>query len=152
MKQRLWLWLALFVPGLLPAQVAQETASPNLYHLAGGRLEINYSTTSLNGQPHFTYKDATQTLSFIGGQIRQTKTDIGTLISVTIRMTVDSGSTTFTLLLPSVNLKEPGAPAPVHAVGITTVHRFSVIPAMNRGQTETYTTTELTGTASLVYF
>jgi hypothetical protein len=77
---------------------------------------------------------------------------VGTLVSVTIHMTVDSGSTTFTLLVPAVNLAEQDSPAQIHTIGITTVHRFSVVPAANHGQTELYTTTQLSGTGSLVGF
>jgi hypothetical protein len=126
--------------------------TPNMYQLTGGKLHITYSTTSINGQPHFTYQDGTQNLSFVGDQIRQTKTEIGTLVSVTIHMTVDSGSTAFSLLVPTVNLPSPSSPAQIHTYGITTGHRFSVVPAANRGQTETYTITELSGTASVVVF
>jgi len=91
-------------------------------------------------------------LSFKGSQIRQVKAEFGTLVSVTIHMTVDSGSTTFTLVVPKVNLPEQNSQAQIHTIGITTTHRFSVVPAMNHGQTEIYTTTELSGTGSLVAF
>ncbi|HEY6307227.1 MAG TPA: hypothetical protein VI488_12300 [Candidatus Angelobacter sp.] len=125
-----------------------------MYQLTGGHLHIAYSTTSINGQPHFTYQDGSLSLSFTGDQIRQTKTEIGTLVSVTIHMTVDSGSTAFSLLVPAVNLTSPSSPSPatIHTIGITTAHRFSVVPAANQGQTELYTTTELSGTASAVVF
>ena len=130
----------------------KQPIAPNLYELTGGKMHVTYSTSSKNGQPHFTYQDGTQNLSFAGDQIRQTKTEIGTLVSVTIHMTVDSGSTAFTLLVPAVNLASPSSPAQIHTYGITTGHRFSVVPAANRGQTETYTLTELSGTASAVVF
>jgi hypothetical protein len=128
--------------------------TPNVYELKGGQLHIRFSTTSKDGQPYFSYEDGSRSLSlsFKGNQIRQVKTDLGTLVSVTIHMTVDSGSTTFTLLVPKVNLAEQSSTAQIHTIGITTAHRFSVVPAMNHGQTELYTTTELSGTASLVAF
>jgi hypothetical protein len=76
---------------------------------------------------------------------------MGTLISGTIHMTADNGSTTFTLLLPIVNL--PGPPAspaavPVTTDGITTLHRVSAVAALDHGQQETYSVTPLQGTAS----
>jgi len=77
--------------------------------------------------------------------------DLGTLVSVTIHTTADSGSTTFTLLLPIVNLPAPPAlPAavPVTADAITTRHRFSRVLALQQGQQEFYTVTALQGTAS----
>jgi hypothetical protein len=130
----------------------KQPMAPNNYEFSGGPLQAGYTSSSINGQPHFTYKDGAQTLSFSGNQIRTAQTEIGTLVTVTTRMTVDSGSTTFTLLLPTVNLATQGTRVEVHTYGITTVHRFSVVPKMNEGQTETYTVTELSGTASLVMF
>lgn len=133
------------------ANTQQQAVTPDVYELAGGQLHITYATTSKNGQPYFSYQDGSQKLSFKGADIRQEKSEIGTLVTVIIRRTVDAGSTTFTLLVPSVGLKEL-SPAEVHTYGITTVHKFSVIPAMNMGQMESYTSTELSGTAKLVMF
>jgi len=126
--------------------------APNVYELKGGQLHIKFSTTSKDGQPYFSYEDGSRSLSFKGSQIRQVQADLGTLVSVTIHMTVDSGSTTFTLVVPKVNLAEQNSTAQIHTVGITTTHRFSVVPAFNHGQTEHYTSTELSGTGSLVAF
>jgi hypothetical protein len=153
MKKRICFVLLLFAPVIAGSQGgAKQAVAPNMYQLTGGHLLVTYTTTSINGQPHFTYHDGSQTMSFIGNEIRQTKTEIGTLVSVTIRMTVDSGSTAFTLMVPSVNLAGSSTQAEIHTYGITTVHRFSVVPAANQGQTEIYTTTELSGTASVVHF
>ena len=77
--------------------------------------------------------------------------DLGTSVSVTVHMMVDSGSTTFTMLLPRVNLPAPPAlPAavPVTTDGVTTVHRFSTVLALQHGQQEVYTVTPLQGTAA----
>ena len=89
--------------------------------------------------------------TFEGDQIRTVATEIGTLVTVTIRMTIDSGSTSFTLLVPTVHLSSSNH-ATLHTEGITTIHRFSIVPAFNQGQTELYTVTPLTGTASFVVF
>jgi hypothetical protein len=65
-------------------------------------------------------------------------------------MLMDSGSTTFTLLLPIVNLPAPPAlpvAVPVTTEGITTLHRFSTVLAAQHGQQEFYTMTPLQGTA-----
>jgi hypothetical protein len=71
---------------------------------------------------------------------------------VTIQMTVDSGSTTFTLLVPRVNLNALNDSVQITTEGITTHHRFSVIPAAMHGQLDTYSVQALTGTASHVEF
>lgn len=134
------------------SQVTSNTATkPNLYNLKGGQIQITYSTSGIDGKPHFNYQDAQQTLSFVGGEIRTTPSELGTLVSVSIRRTVDTGSTSFTLLVPNVNLNQ-GKTAQVTTEGITTVHRFSVIPKFNQGQTESYAVTPLTGTARSVAF
>lgn len=124
---------------------------PNIYHLHGAQLTITYSTGALGSIARFEYQDANQTLIFPESDIRTATTEIGTLVTVTIRRTVDSGSTSFTLLLPSVNLEQTNH-ATIDTVGITTIHRFSLIPNFNRGQTEFYTVTELTGTAEAINF
>ena len=80
------------------------------------------------------------------------KTSIGSLVTVVVRMTVDTGSTTFTVLIPTVNLTAPDHPSPIETVGITTVHRFSILPIFNQGQTELYSVTLLSGSASHLEF
>jgi hypothetical protein len=131
--------------------MAPPTKKPDLYQVHGGSLHITYSTTGIDGKPHFTYHDAVQTKTFSGTEIRTVSTEIGTLVTVTIRLTVDSGSTSFTLMVPNVNLSSSNTAA-IKTFGVTTFHRFSVVPALNLGQTETYTVTELSGTASFVVF
>ena len=135
---------------------ASQTA--NLYSLhnnviQGGQFSLNvsYSTSGFDGKAHFHYQDTHQTLNFVGDQIRTVESDVGMLVSVTIRQTVDSGSTTFSLIIPSVRLQSPGK-IPISTLGITTVHRFSVIPQFNLGQLETYSVSQLEGTAEFVEF
>lgn len=124
---------------------------PNLYQVQGRHLHVTYSTTSASGQPRFTYQDAHGTQSFEGDAIRGTETEIGTLVTVTIARTVDSGSTSFTLLVPRVNLGQD-ASVPITTEGITTIHRFSIVPAFNHGQTEIYRVDTLRGAARAVEF
>ena len=124
---------------------------PNLYELSGGGINVTYSTSGIGGQPHFTYHDALQVKNFTGNQITTLQTSIGTLVTVTIHLTVDSGSTTFSVLLPNVNLPTgPFGSASITAEGITTLHRFSIFQL--QGQTEIYTVTAMHGTARHVLF
>lgn len=136
------------------AQTSQavQTVAPDLFVLSGGGLHVSYSTTSIVGAPHFTYQDPHRTLNFSGNQIRTVDVpDLGTVVSVTIMLTVDSGSTTFSVLIPRVQLPG-GQSVPIRTEGITTVHRFSLIPALNNGQRDFYSVTPLAGTASHVAF
>jgi hypothetical protein len=64
--------------------------------------------------------------------------------------TVDSGSTTFTLLVPRVNM-HAGESIAIRTDGITALHRFSIAPVLH-GQLDFYTVHPLSGTASHVVF
>ena len=127
------------------------TPAPNFFQLQGGSLHITYSTTGIDGKPHFSYQNGPQSLSFSGDQIRTVGTEVGTLVSVTTLMTVDTGSTSFTVLIPRVNL-DSTLRATIRSEGISTQHKFSVIPDLNRGQLDTYKFTGLIGTAGFVVF
>jgi hypothetical protein len=126
-------------------------ATPDLYQVQGRGIHVTYSTSGFDGKPHFDYQDAHQTLHFVGDQIRVADSEVGSLVTVNIRVTVDSGSTTFTLLVPQVNLGT-SVSAPITTVGLTTQHRFSIVPKFNHGQTELYAVVVLTGSASAVSF
>jgi hypothetical protein len=125
--------------------------SPNLFQVQGGGVHVSYSTTGIDGKPHFHYQDTAHSLNFSGGEIRIVATEIATLVTVTIRITVDSGSTSFSLLIPTVNM-HAGETIPIRTIGITTVHRLSLVPILNVGQTELYSETLLSGTAQHVAF
>ena len=125
--------------------------TPNLYELRGERIQVTYSTSGFDGRPHFSYRDGLQTLNFAGTDIRTVDTEIGTLVTVTTIKTVDTGSTTFTLVVPRVNVGQYQK-ARITTQGIKTLHKFSVIPRLNQGQVEVNITTPLVGTASSVAF
>jgi hypothetical protein len=122
---------------------------PNQYQLSGKHLHISYSTSGFDGRPHFTYQDQQQTLGFSGDEIRTAESEIGTLVTVTIRLSIDTGGTSFSVILPRVDI--PGEQSvPVQTYGITTLHKFSPIPMS--GQRDFYTVTRLTGSAGVVFF
>ena len=125
---------------------------PNLYVLSGGGIHVTYSTTGINGQPHLTYSSFVINHTFTGTQIQTEQSPLGTLVTVTIQMTVDSGSTTFTLLVPRVNLNSLHDSVQITTEGITTYHRFSIFPAAMHGQLDTYSVQELAGSARHVEF
>jgi len=130
------------------AQAAPQIKQPNLFELVGDGISVSYSTTNFGGRPVLSYHDAFQSKSFVGDQINTVDTEIGTLVTVTIVLTVDSGSTTFSILIPAVNLRTSDS-AQISTYGITTLHRFSII-GLPQGQTEFYTLHQLSGTASFV--
>jgi hypothetical protein len=100
--------------------------------------------------PHprlFHYLDIAGPKTFTGPQIRVVSVpDLGTLVSVTLNVSLPIAETTFTVLLPAFLLDPPIFPvAPVHTEGITTLHHL--FPPF--GQKEFYTVTPLNGSASL---
>jgi len=120
---------------------------PNMFELHGGGIHVSYSTTSIGGQPLFTYHDALQLKNFSGDQIKSVQTEIGTLVTVVIHLTIDQGSTTFSLLVPNVILPASNV-ANIAAEGITTLHKFSIPPPV--GQTEFYAARSMHGIARFV--
>jgi hypothetical protein len=126
--------------------------APNSYSLTGGGIHVGYSTTGIDGKPHFNYQDAKGSRSFSGSEITVDKTAVGDVVTVVIYKTVDSGSTTFSMLIPAVNLPAPDQPVAIDTDGITTVHRFSIVPGLDRGQMELYCVTPMCGTASHLVF
>lgn len=132
--------------------VPAALAKPDHYTMHGGGITVTFLPTGAGGVAHLTYQDPHRTLNFSGNQIRSVEVpDVGTLVSVTLTLLIDAGSTTFTVLIPVVNLQNhTGASTVIHTEGITTNHRFSIAPQLLIGQIETYTVTPMTGTASLV--
>jgi hypothetical protein len=127
---------------------AATFVQPTIWILSGGGIHVRYTTAG----PNFHYQRGPVSLDFSGSQVRVVDVpDVGTLVSVTIALTVDSGSTSFTVLLPRVNLPPPPAlPAmvPVVTDGVTTHHHLSLVPAFQHGQQDFYTVTRLRGTAA----
>jgi hypothetical protein len=138
-------------PPVTPPQAIPTFARPNLFELSGGGIDVTFLPSGAGGVAHFSYQDAHRSLQFSGDQIRSVDVpDLGTVVSVTLVLTPDSGSTTFSVLIPQVNLdNQHGSSASVCTDGITTHHRFSLIPQLLRGQLERYHVTPLYGTASL---
>ncbi len=128
-----------------------QLVTPNLFQLTGSHIHITYTTSSIHDTPTMTYQDPYQGLSFEGDQIREVECDLGTLVSVTLRMTVDSGSTSLSVFIPRARV-EQGSMTAIHTDCVTTVHHFSVIPSFHLGPLDTYSVVPLHGTAQFVAF
>jgi hypothetical protein len=120
---------------------------PNQYVLNHEGLTVTY-TQLIPNNPTLTYTDGTQTRHFSGSEIRVLPTEIGSLVTVTTKITVDTGSTSFSVLIPVVLLPD-GQNQTFEAVGIQTVHKTGlVIPSS--GAREIYTICTMQGTAKVV--
>lgn len=127
------------------------TVTPNLYQLSGQHLHVSYSPAGIDGKPSLTYQDSHQSKSFKGTEVRVVECDLGYMVSVTLRMTPDVGSTTLSLVLPRMRIS-PTSVAAVHTECITTVHSTPFAPQAVQGQLDTYTVTNLHGTAQAVAY
>jgi hypothetical protein len=123
---------------------------PNLYELSGDGIQITYTLQPIAGPPQFSYHDAKLSHVFKGDEIRTVETEIGSLVTVTTVPGIDSGSTSFTVLIPKVNLGRQES-ANITTVGITTLHKFLVVGPAPQGQTELYTVHPMQGTAAFVF-
>jgi hypothetical protein len=139
------------MPQSSPQPSATPTVTPNLYQLSGHHLHVTYSPSGITGKPTMTYQDSHQSKSFQGDEIRTVECDLGTLVSVTLHMTVDVGSTTLSVMIPRMRIS-PVSVATVHTYCITTVHHMPFAPQAFQGQLDTYTVTSLQGTAQAVAF
>jgi hypothetical protein len=123
-----------------------DELAPTVYDVSGDGLHVTYATATADGTPRLTFVGPFGELDFSGPEIRTVAYgDVGTLVSVTIQRTIDTGSTSFTLVIPPVLMQ--GSEAPIEIVGISTHHRFSVFRRFNQGQIDSYAPVTLTGTA-----
>jgi len=80
---------------------------PNRFVLQSddGKTKVDYETSSFIGQPTLNLTQAPGPIRhFSGSQIRTLSTEIGTLVTVTTMMTIDTGSTSFSVLIPAITL------------------------------------------------
>lgn len=80
---------------------------PNRYVLrsSDGKTKVDYETSSFLGQPSLNLTEGPGPIRhFSGSQIRTDSTEVGTLVTVTTRLTIDTGSTSFSVLIPAISL------------------------------------------------
>jgi hypothetical protein len=123
-------------------------AKPNFYELSGDGIKVIYTLEPIGGGPQFNYDDGKLSHVFKGGDIRTVDSEDGTLVSVTIHLEIDRGSTSFTVLIPSVGMGT--APESITTIGITTVHHRPVVGPTPQGQNDLYTVHPMQGTAKIV--
>lgn len=121
---------------------------PNAYTVAGHGVHITYMQSGIAGEPQFTYQDRQGSLTFSGADIRVVADEEGQLASVSTSKSVDTGYSSFTLLLPRVVLVN-GQTAHISTIGILGTHRLAIdTPVV--GQLDTYRVVHLTGNAFFV--
>ncbi|MEO6704190.1 MAG: hypothetical protein ABI140_18380 [Jatrophihabitantaceae bacterium] len=122
---------------------------PNFYTLAGRGIAITIAMSGIDGKPQVTYHDSRQAVSFHGpDEVDVLDSPLGTLVSITTVRSVDLGSTSFTVILPAINLAGGGSHQ-LETIGIITLHR-TTIAGLGHSQLSTSHTVRLRGAASQV--
>ena len=129
--------------------MAKKTA-PNLFALSGEGIGVTYSTTSIDGKPRMTVNKGRRTFSFSGNQIDSRDAGIGTLVTVVLEKIADKGSTSFSVLLPAIQLGDSKKQS-FRTIGITTVASTTIAGPV-KGAQQTYKPIALRGSAQLADF
>jgi hypothetical protein len=111
----------------------------NLSTAAIGGLQIQYTVGG-----SFVFREGTLTKTFTSAEVTTDNTDLGTLVSVPLVLTIDTGGSRFGVFLPTVELSA-GQTASVATVGIT--EAFSGPDSFPRHPT-TWTCVPLQGTVT----
>jgi hypothetical protein len=125
---------------------------PNRFQLqnSDGKTKVDYETAGIHGHPStLNLSQGGPIRHFAGSQIRRVNTEIGTLVSVTTQMTVDTGSTSFSVLIPAITLKTRSDRQAFATEGIVT-HHTGPISVPPTGVHETYQYIPMKGEASYV--
>ena len=126
---------------------------PNRYTLRSkdGKTKVDYEASSFTGQPvlNLTQPPGHPIRHFAGSQIRRSNTEIGTLVSVTTHLTIDKGSTSFSVLIPAISLAAISDHKEFTTEAIVTSHSGPFSGPLT-GVHETYHFIPLKGEASFV--
>jgi hypothetical protein len=121
---------------------------PNMFQLSGHGVTVSLALTGISGEPNFAYQDSHHALSFSGKQeITLEETELGQLATVILVKSVDAGDTSFSILIPRLNIV--AGHNHVETLGITAVHRTS-LAGIGHGQLTAYHVIHLHGTASQI--
>lgn len=128
---------------------------PNRYVLqsSDGSTTVDYETSSLIGQPTLNLKQGPglgPIRHFVGSQIRALDTEVGTLVTVTTHITIDTGSTSFSVLIPAITLASITDQKSFSTEAVVTSHAGPFSTPLT-GVHERYQFIPLEGTASFVF-
>src|SRR6266542_5172352 len=119
-----------------------ELQQASLFELSGSDIQITYALSGIEGQPIFSYRDSNVNKLFSGDEIRSVDTEIGNLVTVTIKMDVDRSAETFTVIMPAVTVLPGSVGTHIQVLGITTTTP-TALPGPALGQAKTYTQVNL---------
>lgn len=134
-------------------QTTGASRTPNVFHLRGRAVHITYypggeGPLTPDGPIRLVYQHSHQAKTFRTLEIAvQEVANLGTIVTALLHATPDVGSTTISLLVPTVLLGTASS-VPVHTMLITTMHSSTVAGPVEP-QPDSYTVTNLSGTASV---
>jgi hypothetical protein len=76
----------------------------NKFTLKGDQVEIDYTIGANPSFPALTYKDGATTKSFKPNEITTQSTALGSLVSIPLVRTVDTGGANFAFFLPDIDV------------------------------------------------
>jgi hypothetical protein len=121
--------------------------NPNAYSLEGPGTRINYGTTSMVGQPIFSYKGTQQEQTFHGDEIKvEGSAALGRMVSVQLAPSANVRAAWLTVLLPEIHPMRLGDPR----VEFAAVAIITTYPLASDGAGQTYEVLPLKGTAGFV--
>ena len=126
---------------------------PNRFVLqsSDGKTKVDYETSSFIGQPSLNLTQAPGPIRhFAGSQIRKVNTEIGTLVTVTTQISIDTGSTSFSVLIPAISLTAISNHQTFTTEAIVT-HHTGPNSVPSTGVHETYQFIPMKGEASFVF-
>ena len=117
--------------------MTQQNNQPNLfdsleYQLTCEGVQVTYVTRDKDGKSHLTYKDAEYDRSFTGDEILVQHSQLGSLVTVTLRYFPDVGSDILALIVPDARVAELSVPAT--ALAIKCHHKMPMIPQLEAAQ------------------
>ena len=128
-----------------------SVVQPNEYVLKGGNITFTYLKSNFLGQPFASFHDGVQTKTFFGPAVRVLDAGIGTLVTVTTEMSIDTGGAEFSVLLPVIELADVTKTQNFSTDGVITLYKGpDSFPAT--GVRETYEFIPMTGTARVFRF
>ena len=95
-----------------------ETMSANKFVLKHHQIEVDYTVGATPGIPALVYQDGSSApKSFTSAQITTDQTGLGTLVSVALETSVDTGGERFGFFLPQLDVPR-GQSEDFHTVGV----------------------------------
>lgn len=123
---------------------------PNNFVLHSEDAQVSFSESGFTGEPRLHYRDSDRELDASGEEIRQVKTELGKLVTITLAPERDGGKLLFTLLVPRALVSSATKSVGISTQGIIT-HSLTLRMATSSGtQLQTYRIMQLEGAGQLV--